>query len=490
VEPQSATAPPHADEASAPSEVPASRAPPESFWASVFAALRGTDQDFTEGSLHRAILLLAVPMVLEMSMESLFGLVDVFFVSRLGPAAVAAVGLTESLLTVLYTVAMGISMAATASVARRMGEKNPTEASRAAAQSLWLGLAFALPIGAAGVWFAPDLLRLMGASPEVQRIGAPYTRLALGGDITVLLLFILNGIFRGAGDAATAMRSLIIANGINIVLNPCFILGLGPFPKLGLLGAAVATTCGRGIGVLYQLRILFGGKARVWLNREVARIRFSELVNVFRLGLGGMGQSVVSTFSWILLMRITARFGEPAVAGYTLALRIIVVALMPAFGLSNAAATLVGQNLGAGKPERAESSVWRTGLYNVVFLGLISVVFLALASQIVSPFILAKDESMRPYAVDCLRYVAAGYLFYAYGMVAMQAFNGAGDTVTPTVINFICFWIFQLPAAWLLANTFGMGAQGVFLAITLAQSLSAFVSILAFRSGRWKLAKA
>jgi putative MATE family efflux protein len=460
---------------------------PEGFWQSIRAALRGSHQDFTEGSFGRAIALLAIPMVLEMSMESLFALVDVFFVSRLGAAAVASVGLTESMLSIVYTMSMGLGMAATATVARRIGEKNPREASHAAAQALWLGVAFSIAIGVAGVVLAPKLLRLMGADDEVLRVGTSFTRLTLGGCMSVLLLFILNGVFRGAGDAATAMRSLMLANVINVVLNPCLIFGLGPFPEMGLLGSATATVIGRGVGVLYQLNILFRGGARVRLERGVGGPDLRGMGRMLRMALGGIGQMLVSTVSWIALVRIISQFGAAALAGYTVALRIVIVALLPAWGLSNAAATLVGQNLGAGKPDRAEKSVWKTGLYNVQFLGAVAVVFILGAERIVAPFI--QDPLAAGYAVDCLRYLSFGYVFYAYGMVMLQSFNGAGDTFTPTVINLCCFWLFQLPLAYVLAIPLGRGPAGVFIAITVAQSLSAVVAVLVFRRGKWKLRK-
>lgn len=458
------------------------------FWQSVREALGGSQQDFTEGSLGRAIALLALPMVIEMSMESLFALVDVFFVSRLGPEAVASVGLTESMMTLVYTVAMGVSMAATATVARRIGEKNPVEASRSGARALWLGVALAAPIGVTGILFAPQLLRIMGASEGVVGAGKGFTQLALGGGcLTVLLLMVLNGVFRGAGDAATAMRALVLANTLNMVLNPCFILGLGPFPRMGLLGSALATNIGRGVGVLYQLSILFGGRARVRFDRDLLRVDLAGLLQTLRLALGGMGQMLVSAASWITLVRIVSQFGAAPLAGYTVAVRVIGVTILPAWGMSNAAATLVGQNLGAGKPERAERSVWRAGLYNAIFLVLVAAVFLTCAERIVAPFKLGPE--VVPYAVDCLRFVSYGYLFYGYGMVMMQAFNGAGDTFTPTAVNIGCFWFFQIPLAYVLANPLGFGPRGVFVAIAVAESLSAVICAIAFRRGTWKQRK-
>ncbi len=461
--------------------------PPTGFWSSVKEALRGSHQDFTEGSLPRAIALLAIPMVLEMSMESLFALVDVYFVSHLGKDAVAAVGLTESMMTIVYTVAMGVAVAGTATVARRIGEKDPAAASHAGAQALWLGATVALTIGALGSSFAPELLRVMGASSEVVQTGTPFTRLMLGANVTVLLLFVLNGVFRGAGDAAMAMRSLMIANTINVVLNPCLILGLGPFPQLGLLGSAVATTIGRGTGVAYQLYMLTSGKGRIALDRSHARLDPRAIWKMFRLSLGAMGQMLVSSASWVALTRIIAQYGATALAGYTVAIRFIIVALLPAWGMSNAAATLVGQNLGAGKPERAEAAVWRTGRYNLVFLGAVTVLFVLFAAELVSPMV--QDPAVQAIAAEGLRVISYGYVFYAFGMVLVASFNGAGDTFTPTAINLGCFWAFQLPAAWLLSGHFGMGASGVFWAITVAQSLATLVAALLFRRGTWKAKK-
>lgn len=453
-------------------------------WADLREAVLGTQQDFTEGSIGRAIALLAIPMVLEMVMESVFALVDIFFVGRLGADAVATVGLTESLLTLIFAVALGLSMATTALVARRIGEKDPVAAAVTAVQSIALGIAVSLPIGLVGFLLTPHLLRVMGASPSIIATGHGYCALMLGGNATILLLFLLNAIFRGAGDAAIAMRVLWLANFVNILLVPCFVLGLGPFPRMGVTGAAIATNIGRGIGVLYQLVVLLRGRGRIKLRDAPLRLDPEIISRLVRVSLGGIFQYLIATASWLGLVRIVAVFGSAALAGYTFALRIIVFALLPSWGMSNAAATLVGQNLGAGKPERAERSVWVTGFCNMLFLGCVAVVFIVFAEPLIRVF--TSEPAVVRYGVDCLRYVSYGYGFYAYGMVMVQSFNGAGDTTTPSVINLLCYWMFQIPLAYTLAIPAGLGAQGVFLAITVSESTLAIVSVLVFRRGRWK----
>ncbi len=448
------------------------------------AILGDPHRDFTTGPIGRAITLLAIPMVLEMMMESLFAVVDVFWVAHLGPDAVATVGFTESLLTLLYSVALGLSIATTATVARRIGEKNREAAGEVASQALILGFAIAIVLGISGAIFAPDLLRVMGASTSVIASGTGYTRAIYGGSGTVLLLFLLNGVFRGAGDAAIAMRVLWTANMINIVLNPCLIFGLGPFPKMGVTGSGVGTTIGRGCGVLLQLYFLAGGKSRVTVIAHKIKPSLSLMLQLLRLSVGGTFQYLVGASSWIFLVRMNASFGSAAIAGYTLALRVIMFALLPSWGMASAAATLVGQNLGAGKPDRAEQSVWRAGLYNMYFLGVVAVTFVTFARQIVEIF--TTDPQIVPMAASTLRIVAYGYIFYAWGMVISQSFNGAGDTTTPTILNLICFWAWQIPLAWFLAFKAGMGPDGIFTAIAVAQSTLAVASILVFRRGTWK----
>ncbi len=455
------------------------------FWSSVREALRGTRQDFTEVPIRRGILLLAVPMVLEMAMESLFVIVDIFWVSRLGAAAIASVGLTEAMFTLIYTLGMGLSIGATATVARRIGERDPDRAARSAVQVIVLGLAVALPIGVLGALFAPRLLELMGASSEVIARGRGYTAVMFGGNASVLLLFLGNAIFRGAGDAAIAMRVLWLANGLNIVLGPCFIFGPGPFPELGVMGAAVATTIGRSTGVLYLLLRLWRGGAHIRVRRQDLRLEPRTLVTVIRLSVTGMLQSLIGMTSWLALIRILSGFGSAVLAGYTIGVRIILFALLPSWGLSNAAATMVGQNLGAGKPERAEQAVWRAGFYNMVFLGSVGMMFAVFAEQLVGAF--TRDPAVLPHGVSCLRTVSLGFLFYAYGMVLSQAFNGAGDVWTPTFINLGCFWLWELPLAYTLAHLLRWGPRGVFTAIAVASSTYAIVGALLFRRGRWKL---
>lgn len=465
---------------------------PESFMparrGSVFALLRealaGRERDYTAETVGRAVVLLAVPMVLEMLMESVFAVTDMWFVSRLGVDAVATVGLTEAVITVVYAVAAGLSMAATAMVARRIGEKDKDAAADAAVQAVGLGLAVSLLIAVPGAILAPDLLRLMGGSPELVAAGQGYTRWMLAGNATIMGIFMFNAVFRGAGDAALAMRVLWLANAVNIVLDPCLIFGWGPFPELGLTGAAVATTIGRGTGVAYQCWLLGRGRGTLRLERDHLRLRTPVMLRLMRVSLGGIGQYLIATASWVVLVRLVSTFGAAAVAGYTIAIRIILFVLMPSWGVANAAATLVGQNLGAGRPDRAEASVWRTGWYNAGFLAVVALVFIAWPRALVGLFT-AEPEVLR-LGAECLRLVAYGYGFYAFGMVVTQAFNGAGDTTTPTVINFFCYWCFQLPLAWTLAHRTPFGAPAVYASITIAEVAMAVVAILVFRRGRWR----
>ncbi len=458
--------------------------PVPSVWAAIRESLAGAHgRDFTEGPIGRSIFILAVPMVLEMVMESIFAVVDVFVVAHLGAEAVATVGLTESMMTMLYALAMGLSIGAGAMVARRIGEKNADEAAHTAAQVILFGAMVAALLGVLGSVFAPRLLSVMGASPGVLA-NATFTRIMLGGNISVVMLFLLNSILRSAGDAAIAMRVLWLANAINIVLCPTLVLGLGPVPALGIEGAAIATTIGRSVGVAFALSRLFRPGARVELHARHFAFDPALIARVVRLSASATVQVVIGMASWIGLVRILASFGSAALAGYTIGIRIVIFALLPSFGLANAAATMVGQALGAGKPDRAERAVWTAGRYGMWFLGSIGVVFVVFAPWIVSIF--TADTAVAGYAIATLRTVALGFPFYAYGMVLTQSFNGAGDTRTPTWINLIVFWLFEIPLAWILANSMAFGPQGVFAAATVAFCALAVVSAILFRRGRWK----
>jgi len=458
--------------------------PQATLWQSLKEAVRGSHQDFTTGGLNRAILLLAVPMVLEMVLESLFAVVDVFWVARLGADAVATVGLTESMITLVFSVAMGLSLSTTAMVARRIGEKDREGASVAGVQAILLGLTVSLVIGIPSFIFAPKLLRLMGASEHIVAIGSNYTRIALGGSGVVLMLFLNNAVFRGAGDAAIAMRLLWVSNIINLILDPCLIFGLGPFPRLGVTGAALATFTGRGIGVLYQFYRLLKGTERFRIAREQIKVNWQVLRRLVRVSLTGIMQFAIAHTSWIGLVRIVSVFGADALAGYTIAIRIVIFVILPSWGMSNAAATLVGQNLGAKQPDRAEASVWRTGIYNMMFLGSVGVVFILFAEPIVSLF--TDDIAVRSVAATCLRIVSYGNIGYAYLMVMLQAFNGAGDTVTPTMVNLFGFWFFEIPLAYWLALHTSLRSSGVFWSIVFAEGAIALTSVLLFRQGKWK----
>jgi putative MATE family efflux protein len=453
-------------------------------WKTLREAVRGARIDYTTAPVGRAVLMLAVPMVMEMAMESIFAVADVFWVSHLGADAVATVGLTEAMLTIIYTAAIGLSIGATAVIARRIGEHDPDGAARGAGQSMLLAAAVAATIAVCAAPHASSLLRLMGASDDVVRSGSGFTRVMIGGNATVLLLFMLNAVFRGAGDAAIAMRVLWFGNVLNILLGPCFIFGLGPFPQLGVTGAAVATNIGRGSAVVYQILVLVRGKGRVALRRRHLRFDFSIMRTVLRLSGSGTLQILIGSASYLGLIRILSVFGSDALAGYTVGMRMIVFALLPAFGLSNAAATMVGQNLGAGRPDRAERAVRTAALYNMIFLGAVGAVFLAGARLIAGVF--TTDPLVHAFAVGCLRIVSLGFVFYALGMVLTQAFNGAGDTWTPTIINLFVFWLWEIPLAWWLAMRAGLGARGVFAAITVAYSTLAIVSAVFFRRGAWK----
>ncbi len=458
-------------------------APTPTLWQSIREALRGSHQDYTAGNLNRAILLLAIPMVLEMVLESLFAVVDVFWVSRLGANAVATVGLTESVLTLVFAVGLGLGMSTTAMVARRIGEKDANGAAVAAVQAIFLGLIASLAMGVPFLLLAPRLLALMGASPAIISTGANYTRIALGGSGVVLMLFLNNAIFRGAGDAAIAMRLLWVSNILNLILDPCLIFGLGPFPKLGVTGAALATFSGRGIGVLYQFYRLGKGTERLCILACHVRLQGAVLWRLVRVSITGILQFLIGQASWIGLVRIVSLFGAPALAAYTIAIRIVIFAILPSWGLSNAAATLVGQNLGAGRPDRARSAVWRTGLWNMIFLGSVGIVFIVFAPWIIGLF--TQDPAVVPVAVDCLRIFSCGNIAFAYGMVLMQAFNGAGDTLTPTYINLFGFWILEIPLAWWLAMHSFMHVNGVFVAVVAAQAVVVLIGLVLFRQGRW-----
>jgi putative MATE family efflux protein len=462
------------------------RAPsvPDGVWATLREAIRGTRIDYTTAPVGRAVIMLAVPMVMEMGMESIFAVADVFWVAHLGADAVATVGLTESMMTIIYTAAMGLSIGATALVARRTGEHDRQGAARAAAQSVLLGVAVAAAIALLAAPFAPSLLRVMGASDAIVATGSGFTRMMLAGNATVLLLFLQNAVFRGVGDAAIAMRVLVVGNLLNIVLGPCFIFGLGPFPSLGVTGAAVATNLGRGTAVLYQLFVLLRGTERVHVERRHFAFDPPTMQSVLRLSGSGTFQILIGTASYVGLVRILSTFGSNALAGYTIGIRVILFALLPAFGISNAAATMVGQNLGAKRPDRAEQSVWTACGYNMIFLGLVGVLFLIAAPQIARLF--TPDTAVQPFTVGCLRTVSLGFLFYACGMVLTSAFNGAGDTWTPTFINLAVFWLFEIPLAWSLSTRTGLGPWGVFWALTIAYSALAVVSAVLFKRGAWK----
>ena len=455
-------------------------------WSLFKQAMAGdSDINYTEGSIARVTILLAIPMILEMAMESVFAIVDIFFVARLGTDAVATVGLTEAVITLLYAIAIGLAMGATAMVSRRIGEKDPEQASEAAGQVIWIGVFVSVIVGAIGIIFARDILLLMGASESVVATGVNYTRIMFGGCFSIVFLFLINAIFRGAGDATIAMRALWLANGINIVLDPCFIFGWGPFPELGVTGAAVATNIGRTIGFLYGLYHLIGGRGRVQLHLATMGLRLRVLWSLVRISLGGMAQFLVATASWVFLMSIVSGFGSAAVAGYTIAVRVVMFAILPAWGLSNAAATLVGQNLGAGLPERAETTTWKIAQYNALYMALVMLLLLLLTRPIIAFF--SQELEVIEYAVQCLRIFAYSLVLWGYGMTVIQAFNGAGDTMTPTWINIFCFWIVQVPLAYTLALGLGFGPLGVFWAVFVSDVLAGIVGVAFFMRGKWKL---
>jgi putative MATE family efflux protein len=457
------------------------------FFRDLLASIKGSDQDFTEIPLRRAIMLLSVPMVLEMLMESVFAVVDIFFVSRLGAEAVATVGLTESVVTIIYAIGMGLATATTSLVSRRIGEKDPEQASRTAFQAIVAGILVSAPLAIAGSLFAGEILSLMGASPAMARDLSGYTSIMLGSNTVIMLLFIINSVFRSSGDAATAMKVLWLGNILNIILDPCLIFGWGPFPELGIKGAAVATATGRGVAVVWQFIILFRGHKRVKLRLRHIVPDPVIIAKLFRLSLGGIGQNLIGTTSWIFMMRIVSEFGSAAVAGYTIAIRVVIFALLPSSGISNASSTLVGQNLGAGKPERAEKAAWNVGWVNSVLMGLIGLILVLWPEPFIRFFI--DDQAVISEGIPALRIISAGFISYALGMVLIGAINGAGDTFTPTKIFLFVFWMVEIPLAWLLALPLGLDQLGVYYAIVFSETLLTFTAWLVFRRGKWKLRK-
>lgn len=447
-------------------------------------AISGEEKNFTKGSINRAIVLLSIPMVLEMVMESLFAIVDVYFVGKISTEAVATVGLTETVITIVYSLAMGLAMAATAMISRRIGEEHPEKASIAAVQAIMMGVVVSIIIGIIGFTFAEDILRLMGGSEDLIASGSGYTRILLGTNIVITLLFILNAIFRGAGDASIAMRTLWIANGLNIILDPLFIFGIGFFPELGVMGAAVATTIGRSVGVAYQCYMLQKGTGILQISKRHFIIAWDIIKKLADVALTGAGQFIIASASWIFLMRIIAEFGDSIIAGYTISIRIFIFTILPSWGMANAAATLVGQNLGANQPDRAEKSVWRTSWLNTFFLSSIGIFLFIFAKPIVSIF--SEETAVLSAAIECLNIFCFTYLFFAPAMIISQAFNGAGDTRTPTIINFICFWLMQIPLAYFLATMINWGPSGVYWSITITEAIMAIILMVIFRKGKWK----
>ena len=456
----------------------------QSIFSLFIDAVKGKQNNFTTGSIKKAVFMLSIPMILEMLMESIFALVDIIFVSSVSVNAVATVGLTESVLTLVYPVAIGLSMGATAIVARRTGEKDPEGARKAAVQVIFLGVFVASMISVIGILFPKEILGLMGAETDLIEEGFGYTKVLLGGNITVMLLFLINAIFRGAGNASIAMWTLILSNSLNLILDPILIFGLGPIPAYGVEGAAIATTTGRGVAVIAQLVILFRGNSYIKIALRDIKLQVDVMVNLIKISLGGIFQFFIGTSSWVFLMLMMATFGSEVLAGYTIAIRIMMFTLMPAWGMSNAAATLVGQNLGANKPERAELSVWKTSKYCAIFMGIVSIIYIVFAPTFLSWF--SNDPNVVKYGALCLQIMAIGYIAYAYGMVVINAFNGSGDTSTPTWINFICFWMFQLPLAYGSAIWLDLGPQGIFWSITIAEVLIAIIGIIWFKKGKWK----
>lgn len=458
-----------------------------SIWTNIKEAIAGSDRDFTSDSIGKALFILSIPMVLEMIMESIFAVVDIFFVSKLGADAVATVGITESSMTIIYAIGMGLSTATTALVARRIGEKKPEKAGIAAFQAIVSGFLVSALISVPGIIYAKEFLLLMGASEEMAEVGRWYPAVMFGGNAVIMLLFIINAVFRSSGDAAVSMRVLLFANLINIILDPLLIFGIGPFPELGLMGAAIATTIGRGMAVCYQFYLLFKGHKRIRLEIHHLQIKLKVMFKLFRLAAGGILQYIIATSSWIALYRIISELGPDVMAGYTIAIRIVVFALLPSWGLSNAASTLVGQNLGAKQPDRAEKTVWITGYINMVMLGLFGILLIIFPEPLIRLFI--DDQAVITNGAISLRIISYGFVAYALGMVLVQGFNGSGDTVTPTRINLFCFWMFEIPLAYLLAIVFDMKIYGICIAIVAAETMLTLTAWYFFRKGKWKMVK-
>ena len=456
-------------------------------WRLIQEALSGEEKDYTNGKIGKALFMLAIPMVLEMIFESVFAVADIFFVSKLGDDAVATVGITESITTIVYAIGFGLSMATTALVARRIGEKKPEEAAKISFQAIATGAFASIFIAIIGIFYSRDLLALMGANENIINGMSGYTTIILGSNIIIMLLFINNAIFRSAGDAALSMRVLIVANCLNIILDPLLIFGLGPIPAMGVEGAAIATSIGRGLAVVYQFVMLAKGSGKIHLRREHIRIKLDTIKQLINLSIGGIGQNIIATSSWIGLMRIMAEFGSAAIAGYTIAIRILIFILLPSWGLSNAAATLVGQNLGAEQPDRAEQSVWKAGKINVIFLGLIGVVFFLFPGFFIELF--TKEQAIVSNGIQALKIISLGFIFYGLGMVLLNSINGAGDTKTPTLLNFISFWLIEIPVAYLLAIQFGWDQKGVFYSIIIAEMCLTLIAFAWFKQGKWKLKK-
>jgi len=454
-------------------------------WKDILESISGTEQDFTQGSLNRALLLLSIPMVLEMMMESMFAIFDTLFVGKLGTGALATIAYTEGMMTIFYAIGIGFSMATTALVARRIGEKDKRAASRVAAQAILVGVVFSVIMAIPGIFYPKELLTLMGADPETVAQGYLFTSYMMTFNIVIMLLFIINAVFRSSGDAAISMRVLFVANIMNIILDPCLIFGLGPFPELGIKGAAIATVIGRGTAVTYQFYILFRGNRRIQLSLSDFRVEMKTILKLIKISYGGIGQYLIATSSWLILVRILSEFGDDVVAGYQIAIRIIVFSILPSWGLSNAAATMVGQNLGAKNSERAEKSVWRTAYLNMTIMAIVALILLYDSSFYISLFV--DDVLVIGYGARALQIISLGYLCYAFGMTMPQAFNGAGDTTTPTWINFISFWLVQIPVAYMLSLMTGMEESGVFSAIVIGETVLAILGIIIFKRGKWKL---